>query len=760
MYTKSKTTNNDSKRILYVINVSWFFLSHRRHIAQAAILAGYEVHVASAFTPHDAEILEADGIVCHQIPFVRSSKNPFHEFKTIWHLYRLFRKLKPDLTELATIKPVLYGCLVSRFLRDFKVVNWMTGLGYVFLSGGALGNCIRSVVVALYRFSFQRSFLKVIFENPDDLQFFVEQSIVNVKNAVLIRGAGVNLNNFAFKQEPPGPVVIILPARMLWDKGVEEFVEAAKLIKSSGVDARFLLVGSSDPDNPSSIPLTQLNQWHDDGTVEFMGFQDDMPYIYSKSHIVCLPSYREGLPKALLEAAACGKPIVTTDVPGCREIVLRGYNGFLVPAKNIQDLAEALSKLILSPDLRHKMGAHGRVLVEQNFSENQIVNETLSVYRGTLVPRKKLLFVVTEDWYFISHRLPIAREALRLGFEVLVATRVERFRAKIIHEGFKLIPLQLQRKSTNPLREISAIIDLIRIYHREQPDIVHHVSIKPVLYGAFAARLSGVPNVVNALTGMGFVFISSTLKARLLKFFVRPAFRLLLKPSNSILLLQNPDDCLMFTELELVSKDQIRLIRGSGVDTKKYHPLVEPHGLPVVILASRMLWDKGVGEFVEAAKLLQKRGVAARFILVGDSDCHNPAAISKEQLAAWHAQGTVEWWGHRDDMPEVLAQSHIACLPSYREGLPKSLLEAASCGLPIVTTNTNGCREVVRHGVNGFLVPIESTVELADALQLLIEDPELRRTMGAQSRKIAVNEFEVEKIVDETISIYEELVQL
>lgn len=370
--------------------------------------------------------------------------------------------------------------------------------------------------------------------------------------------------------------------------------------------------------------------------------------------------------------------------------------------------------------------------------------------------RSKLLFLVTEDWYFCSHRLPIARQALKEGYEVVVAARVDRHGENITREGIKLIPLRMQRRSTNPLREVAAIVQLLRIYRCEKPDIVHHVALKPALYGSIAALLAGVPHVVNALAGLGYVFISDQLKAKVLRPFITAAFRVLLNRVGSHLILQNQDDCDMFFRFRLVRKERTRLIRGAGVDTVAYGPTPEPPGTPVVVLPSRMLWDKGVGEFVAAARLLKGRGVAARFVLVGDSDPHNPAAIPSGQLQAWNSEGVVSWWGRRDDMPAVLAQSHLVCLPSYREGLPKSLLEAASCGRPIVTTDTNGCREVVRNGENGFLVPVKNVTYLADALQRLIEDPQLRQRMGAQGRTIVEQEFAVERVVAETISVYKE----
>lgn len=372
----------------------------------------------------------------------------------------------------------------------------------------------------------------------------------------------------------------------------------------------------------------------------------------------------------------------------------------------------------------------------------------------------KILYFVTEDWYFWSHRLPIAQEAKRRGYEVLVATMVDRHGDRMREQGFRVIPLSMQRRSINPLRELSAIIEIVKIYHREKPDIVHQVAMKPVLYGSLAARLTGVRHFINALAGLGYVFTSSHLKARLLRPVFRNCFRLLLNRRGSRLILQNKDDCALFIKARLVSENKICLIRGSGVDTKVFHLSPEPDGVPVVVLISRMLWDKGIGEFVAAAKLLKERQVNARFVLVGDSDLHNPNAVSRTMLREWSSSGVVEWWGQRDNMPEVFAKSSIVCLPSfYGEGVPKVLLEAAACGLSIVTTDAPGCRDVVRHEENGLLVPVRSIVDLANALQRLIEDPDLRRRMGARGREIAVTEFAVEKVVAETMALYEELLQ-
>ncbi len=371
--------------------------------------------------------------------------------------------------------------------------------------------------------------------------------------------------------------------------------------------------------------------------------------------------------------------------------------------------------------------------------------------------RGKLLFLVTEDWYFCSHRLPPARAAQAAGYEVVVATRVEHRGADIEAEGFKLIPINLRRRSRNPFRELAAIAEIARIYRRERPDIVHHVAIKPVLYGSLAAMLARRPAVVNALAGMGFLFTSSSRLATMLRSAVSQVFRVLLNAGRNVLILQNPDDQALLVSGGLVAASRVRLIRGSGVDIQRFYPMPETDGTPVVMLASRMLWDKGIGEFVGAAGLLRARGRAARFVLVGDGDADNPASIPQAQLKSWHDSGVVECWGRCDDMPAAFAHAHVVCLPSYREGLPKVLLEAAACARPLVATDAPGCREIVRHGGNGFLVPLRDAAGLADAIERLLSEPALRLKMGAKGRQMVEAEFSEAQVARQTLAVYREL---
>ena len=369
--------------------------------------------------------------------------------------------------------------------------------------------------------------------------------------------------------------------------------------------------------------------------------------------------------------------------------------------------------------------------------------------------RGKLVFLVTEDWYFWSHRLPLALAAKEAGYEVIVLTRVTAHGDAIRNAGLTLIPIKMVRRTRSVVGEIAAIGEIARLYRNIKPAVVHHVALKPVIYGSIAARIAGLRNVVNAVAGLGWLFASDSWRAKVLRRSASAAFRILLGRGQVIV--QNPDDRATLIRTGLRA-DSVRVIRGSGVDLDEFSITPEPAGQPVVMLASRMLWEKGVGEFVDAARALKRSGSMARFVLVGAPDEENPSAVPAATLKAWHDEGAVEWWGRRDDMPEVIQQAHVICLPSfYREGVPKILIEAAASGRAIVTTDTPGCREIVRHEDNGLLVPPRDSAALATAIDRLLRDPDLRQRMAERGRTIAVEEFSIQSVVRETLDVYEEL---
>lgn len=371
--------------------------------------------------------------------------------------------------------------------------------------------------------------------------------------------------------------------------------------------------------------------------------------------------------------------------------------------------------------------------------------------------RPKLIYHVTVDWFFCSHFLARAVAAKQAGYEVLVLTNVDRHGEVIRDAGLRLAPLTISRRSLNPFAALMTLLRIFAVYRRERPDLIHHVALKPILLGGLAARLAACHRVVNAVVGGGYAFTSPHPIARVLRPALTIGLRFLLNPPKSRVVFENADDLNGFAEAGLVRSEDSVLIRGAGVDPDRFRPNYGEHALPMVVLVARLLYDKGIVEFVEAARMLKRRGVVARFVVVGGPDVENRACIDAAMLEAWRAEGAVELWGVRNDIAHILAATSIACLPSYREGLPKSLLEAMAAGLPCVTTDVPGCREAVRGGDNGLLVPAKNPPALADALELLIKNPELAIRMGKRGRERLEQEFSAQQVNSATLALYSEM---
>jgi len=371
----------------------------------------------------------------------------------------------------------------------------------------------------------------------------------------------------------------------------------------------------------------------------------------------------------------------------------------------------------------------------------------------------KVLMVAHWDWVLYNFRLPLARALREKVFEVTFICPYGEYVPKLKEEGFRWIHWAIVRRSLNPVRELIAILHLASIYQREQPQIVHHFTIKPNLYGSIAAFLTRTKGVINTFEGLGFLFSEYPL-AISLRSVVLPVAKLAFKANKGWCIFLNQQDLETCLRLKLILPERAIVITSIGVDTKKFRPnhefLSNNHEHPIVVLmAARLLWDKGVREFVEAARVLKARGLQVEFWLAGKPDNGNPMCVPEEFLKEWREEGLINWLGHRDDMPNLLQQVDIAVLPSYHEGVPRFLLEAAACGLPLVATDIEGCRVVVRDGVNGFLVPVKDPYALADAIETLIKKPELRRQMGIASRKIVEAEFDERIILNKWLALYD-----
>lgn len=368
-------------RILFVINHAGYFLTHRLPLALGARERGWDVHVATPKSRHVPEI-EAAGLEWHEVPLRRSGTNPVEELRTFLALRRLYRLLRPDLVHQVTQKPVLYGTLAARLVGTPAVVNAVAGLGHLHIARGLRYRALRSAVGVGYRLVLRHRRMRVIFQNPDDMALFVDNGWLRPGDVTIVPGSGVDLE--AFSPEGHRPIgerlTVLFPSRMLRTKGLIELVEAARILESRDRPIRVLLVGDPDPDNPASVSEDEILNWVGEGLVEYAGRQTNMPDWYRRADIVCLPSYREGLPKTLVEAAATGLPSVTTDVPGCREVVRDGETGLLVPVRSVEPLADALERLALDEDLRRKMGRRARERAEREFGLERVLESTFAIY--------------------------------------------------------------------------------------------------------------------------------------------------------------------------------------------------------------------------------------------------------------------------------------------------------------------------------------------------------------------------------------------
>jgi glycosyltransferase involved in cell wall biosynthesis len=371
----------------------------------------------------------------------------------------------------------------------------------------------------------------------------------------------------------------------------------------------------------------------------------------------------------------------------------------------------------------------------------------------------KVIFFANTDWYLYNFRLPLAKFLRAQGFEVVMLSPLGAYGPLLEAQGFRWIGLEMDRRSLNPARELALIRRISAVYGVEKPDIVHHFTIKCVVYGSLIARWHGIRNRVNAVTGLGYVFADNSYKARLLRPVVRNLIKATLGGEGSRLILQNKDDLAAFAEAQLAPVDRTHVIMGSGVDASRFRPNTpERSSGPLrVLLASRLLWDKGIREYMEAAKLVKEAGLPVEFLLAGNPDPGNPASVAESQIAKWKEGAEVRYLGHVGEMPRLLADIDVAVLPSYREGVPRSLLEAAACGLPIITTDVPGCREVVTHGVNGLLIPARDPAALAAAVRFMWERPEERARMGMAARQSVLRNFEQSIVFDKTFAVYRDL---
>lgn len=380
----TKPTETSLKRILFIVNSDWFFMSHRLPIGIEALRKNFQVHIATSITDRQS-ILESYGFIVHSLHLKRGKSSLFSAITSFWQMLFILWRLKPDIVHLITIKPVLFGGIAARLLGIRNVVVSISGLGYVFTDRGFFASFRRWCIEFLYSQALCQNNLKIIFQNPSDMKTVKAFANISKGSSIMIRGSGVDLKDYSFVPEPQETPIVVMASRLLKDKGVYEFVDAARILKDRNIDVQFRLLGIPDPENPMSVLETEIAAWRKEDIVDCAGFCADISKAYSEANIVALPSYYgEGLPKTLIEASACGRAIITTDMPGCRDAIIPGVTGVLIPPRNALALADAVETMLNNHELRLKMGSAGRSFAEREFDINHVVTVHISIYENLL----------------------------------------------------------------------------------------------------------------------------------------------------------------------------------------------------------------------------------------------------------------------------------------------------------------------------------------------------------------------------------------
>lgn len=716
--------------------------------------------------------LEAAGVTVHCL----GMKGPLAFVRGLFRLRTLLKQLQPDVVQTWMYHSDLLGGLMARAV-GIKNVVW----------------CIRNSGEHLHRSSLKS---RVVAWVCARLSKTVPRRIVSCAENAARRHKQwgydatkfqVIPNGYEFAQWAPNSDVrtrlrhefglseetMVLGAVARWNplKDHANLLAAfAKVIKKYP-EARCVLVGQGmDTDNAALMALIEQFSLHQH--VLLLGRRDDIPEVMAALDVHVLSSNAEGFPNVVCEAMATEVACVVTDVGDAALIV--GEQGVVVPPRNAEALAQGIVSVLdtLHSPADVERRRKGRERVTRLFSletmvasydrlwrsEAELAQPVVANISGQAVAPsgRRLMMVVNNPAFFLSHRVAIALEAKQRGDEVHIATMDGPAVATINALGLRHHVIPMTRSGKNPLQELKTLWALYRLFKSVKPDVVHAVTIKPVLYGGIAARLAKVPGFLAAISGLGYIFTQE--QAGLMRSVAIRLYRLALGHPHSRVIFQNTNDRDVLLKAKVVKAGQAVLIRGSGVDLTQFSGGNTAATPPVVVLmVARLLTDKGVREYVQAARLSARHATPIVWQIAGSPDPGNPASISEAQIQEWHDQGFVHWLGERDDVAALYAKAHIAVLPSYREGLPKSLVEAAAAGLAVVTTDVPGCRDAIEAERTGVLVPPKDGVALAQAVQQLADDAERRAAYGKAARQLAEEAFDIQKIVAQHLQLYDQL---
>jgi len=751
-------------------------------------------HRVTAICPDDGKIgavLAEFGVNFAPLPMHRSRLNPVSELRVLWRLLRLLRREKVDVLLAYTIKPIIYGLPMAWLAGVGRRVAMVTGIGYALMEGSDLRRRVSRPRAKLgYRVACSLSD-RVIFQNPDDRDLFLNEGLLaDPDKAVLVAGSGVDLQHFAQQPLPDGPMTFVMVGRLLRDKGVHEYVAAARLVRRQHPEARFLLVGGTD-DNPSSVTPGEVEEWVASGAVEHVGHVDDVRPYLAAAHVFVLPSYREGTPRSGLEAMATGRAIVTTDAPGCREVVRPGVNGLLVPVANSQALAEALLQLCRSPQTVAAMGAESRRFCEERFDVALVTRDIVKILMGEEVggapvragdgyaggagreSRPRVLHVVASSWAIPFQILPLAEALVKEGWEVDVASAPGAETAVLDRPGMRHLPIPIDRRFLT-LSHFSAARALVRILREGRYNAVHLHGPLPSVLGRITARMAGVP-VIYHCRGTYYEGEHALLSEKVARLAYPPLEWALGRWTYWTFTL-TPQDA-----ADLVAKAGLHPERveslgagGCGLDldtwsadryddarkTELRARFGVPEGRRVIGFVGRLVQLKGVFELLDAFIELRRTRPDLHLLVVGDTEAGSRDEGAGDRLkrlaAAAGVADAVTFTGHLPQPTDAVALMDILALPSYWESFGQVLAEAGGMGIPVVATDTRGARFAVVDGQTGILVPPRDAAALGAALARLLDDPALAARLGAAGLARA-REFGRERVIRRMLDVYDGL---
>ncbi len=739
-------------------------LNFRGHLLREFVRLGHRVIACAPSAGADLiGRIEALGVTFRSVRIERAGLTSLADLKFLFSFWSFLRRERVDLLFSYTVKPVIYGSLAGRLAGVNEVYSLITGLGYSFTSKSWGQWLLGCVVTLLYRVALARN-RTVFFQNTDDLEVFRHYRIVR-ERVVVVNGSGVDLAHFHKASPVVEPLSFLLVGRLLRDKGVVEFVDAARSLKARYPNVIFRLLGPFD-ENPSSIRADAVNEWRTEGSVDYLGAAEDVrPFLISAS-VCVLPSYREGTPRSVLEAMAMCRPIVTTDVPGCRETVRDGWNGFLVPARQVEPLARAMERFILHPDLIPPMGGRSRQLAEDKFDVHE-VNRV--IVRAMGLPRKcgiKLVSITTVAFslrFLIGHHKYLKDHGYDVHAVSSLDPLLEQFAGS---HGVKTHPVEMARRVT-PLRDLVSVFRLWRLLKRLKPAIVHSHTPKGGLLGMLAAGLAGVPVRIYHIHGLPFTIATGWKRAVLVGAEkVASAFASqVLCVSHSIRQVAIENKLCAGSKIKVLGNGSIAGVEALG----EFNPLaIDPgaglrtrsaYGIPeaalVIGFIGRIVRDKGMIELAGAWRLLSAEFPELHLLLVGPFEPQDPIPPDTERVL--REDPRVHLVGTQWDVTKFYAAMDIFCLPTYREGFPVVVLEAGAMALPCVSTKVPGCVDAIVDEVTGILAAPRDSLALASALRRYLKNPELRRQHGAAARHRTLREFDPSSMQAALLAEYERL---